>query len=362
MLGNQWFESLAFLTAIPTYLIAAIGVASGILLVRLLEKRLIARWKKAAVASPGTLDDMVVDVLDRALLPLVYYGVIALGLLYLELPAWVGRTIKFIGLALVAFYGARVATTVISHAVNRAPSGGTSDIRRVRVAVPIVQVAVWGLAFIFLLDNLGVQIGAVVAGLGIGGIAVALGAQAILGDLFSYVAIVFDRPFSIGDFIVVDTFMGTVEHIGIKTTRVRSVTGELIVFGNSNLVGARIRNFRSLYRRRVVFSFGVAYHTPIPTIEKIPTVVREILASLPSITVDRIHFHAFGPSSLDFEVVYFVDNPDYNLYMDLQQSMNLELKRRFEQMGIEFAAPARPATSPAPAFPTDRTPPPLSRP
>jgi small-conductance mechanosensitive channel len=351
MLGTAWLEWLAYLTEIPTFLFVALAVACGLLLVRLAERRLIARWKRAAAASPGTGDDMVVDVLDRALLPLIYYGVLALGALYLELPLWLERTVKFVGLALVAFYGARVATTLIAHAVNCAPVGGTTDLHRVRVAVPIVQVAVWGLALIFLLDNLGVQIGAVVAGLGIGGIAVALAAQAILGDLFAYVAIVFDRPFSIGDFIVVDTFMGTVEHIGIKTTRVRSASGELIIFGNSNLASSRVRNFRSMYRRRVVFNFGIIYQTPPATVEKLPDVVREILAALPSITVDRVHFLAFGPASLDFEAVYFVESPDHTLYLDLQQTANLQIMRRFEEMGVEFAAPARPATPAGPVKP-----------
>jgi small-conductance mechanosensitive channel len=352
MFGKAWLEWLAIFAEVPSYLIAALAVSCGILLVRLAERRVIARWKRSAAATPGTGDDVLVDVLERALLPLIYYGVVALGVVYLDLPLWVERTVKFIGLALVAFYGARVATTLIAHAVNRAPPGGTTDLHRMRVAVPIAQVLIWGLALIFLLDNLGVQIGAVVAGLGIGGIAVALAAQAILGDLFAYVAIVFDQPFSIGDYIVVDNFTGTVEHIGIKTTRVRSSSGELIIFGNSNLASARIRNFRSMYRRRVVFTFGIIYQTPTATLEQIPGVVREILSALPSITVDRVHFQAFGPASLDFEVVYYVENPDLGLYMDLQQSINLSIKRKLEDMGVDFAAPARPATPPAPVKPT----------
>jgi small-conductance mechanosensitive channel len=355
MLGKVWLEWMAILSNVPRILVAAGGVAIGILLVRLLEKRLVVRLRRAAAGRPGTLDDLLVDVLDRALVPLAYYGVVALGLLYLDLPGWGMRAVQIVGIALVAFHGARVAITVVAHAVTRAPLGVAVDQRRVQVAVPIVQVAIWVLALVFLLDNLGVQVSAVIAGLGIGGIAVALAGQAILGDLFSYVAIVFDRPFSIGDFIVVDTFMGTVEHIGLKTTRVRSISGELIVFGNSNLVSARIRNFRSLERRRVVVGFGVAYQTPNPSLERIPEVVREILAALPTVTLDRVHFQGFSPASLDFEVVYFVDSPDHHLYLDRQQSINLELKRRLEQMGIELAAPARPAPQPpAPAAPPAR--------
>jgi small-conductance mechanosensitive channel len=354
MQGNAWLEWAAILADVPTYLLVALAVSVTILLVRMAEKRFVARWKRAAAATPGTLDDVVVDVLDRSLLPLIYYGVFALGILYLELPAWVPRTVQVVGVALVAFYGARVATTVLAHAVNRGPAKG--DVNRVRVAVPIIQVLVWGLALVFLLDNLGVQIGAVIAGLGIGGIAVALAAQAILGDLFSYVAIVFDRPFSIGDYIVVDTFSGTVEHIGIKTTRVRSSTGELIVFGNSNLLAARLRNFRSMYRRRVLFTFGLSYQTPTDTLEKVPDLVRSLMTGMPSVTLDRVHLHALAKESVDFEVVYYIENQDYNLFMDVQQTINLQLKRTFEKLGVELAAPARTTTPAAPALSSEPTP------
>jgi small-conductance mechanosensitive channel len=354
MQGYAWLEGLAVLAEVPTYLLVALAVSVAILLVRLAEKRFIARWKRRAAATPGTLDDVIVDVLDRSLLPLIYFGLFALGIVYLDLPAWVARTVQLVGVALIAFYGARVSTTVLAHAVNRGPAKG--DVNRVRVAVPIIQVAVWGLALVFLLDNLGVQIGAVIAGLGIGGIAVALAAQAILGDLFSYVAIVFDRPFSIGDYIVVDAFSGTVEHIGIKTTRVRSSTGELIVFGNSNLLAARLRNFRSMYRRRVLFTFGVAYQTSTDTLEKIPDLVRALVRGMPSVTLDRVHLQALGPASVDFEVVYYVENPEYHFFMDVQQTINLQLKRSLEKLGAEFAAPARPSTPAAPTTSIEPTP------
>jgi small-conductance mechanosensitive channel len=358
MAGNSWLESMSFVTTIPMYFVVALGVASGILLVRLLEKRFISRWKKNAAQSSGTFDDILVEVVDRALVPLIYYGVFAVGLAYLELPEWVGRTVKFVGLALVAFYGARVATTVIAHAVNRRSAAVSNDVQRMRVVVPILQVAIWGMALVFLLDNLGVQVSAVITGLGIGGIAVALAAQAILGDLFSYVAIVFDRPFSIGDFIVVDSFMGTVEHIGIKTTRVRSQSGELMVFPNSNLTSARVRNFQSLYRRRVTFTFGVSAQTRSELLEQIPQTVREILGGVADVTLDRVHLVAFGPGSLDFEVVYFVEGPDYHLYVDRQQAINLQLLRRFSQMGIELAGAARATTPTAPVLPGPPGPPP----
>jgi small-conductance mechanosensitive channel len=205
----------------------------------------------------------------------------------------------------------------------------------------IVSFFIWVLGFIFLLDNLGFEITAVIAGLGIGGIAIALAAQAILGDLFSYFVIFFDRPFEIGDFIVIGEFRGNIEHIGIKTTRVRSLSGEQLVFGNSDLTNSRIQNFKRMDRRRVVFKLGVTYQTPAEKIEEAIKIVEQIIIDHPDVTYDRGHFAAFGPFSLDLEFVYFVLSNDYNQYMDIQQDVNFEVLREFEKRGIDFAYPTQ---------------------
>ena len=188
----------------------------------------------------------------------------------------------------------------------------------------------------------GSRFSTVLAGLGIGGIAVALAAQAVLGDLFRLLR---DRvrssPFAIGDFIIVDTFKGTVERIGIKTTRVRSLDGELIVFGNANLLANRIRNFRPMERRRVEFRFGLDYQSPAHEVAGVPAIVKEIVALREGVTFERAHFKRFGESSLEFEVVYWVLDPDFNRYMDIQQAINLALKERLEARGLAFAFPTR---------------------
>ncbi len=191
------------------------------------------------------------------------------------------------------------------------------------------------------LDNLGVNITTLVAGLGVGGIAIALAVQNILSDVFCSVAILVDKPFQVGDFIIVGDMMGTVEKIGIKTTRVRSLSGEQLVFSNADLVNSRIRNYKRMQERRVVFSFGVIYQTPADKLEHIPAMVKEIIESVDQARFDRTHFKQFGDSSLDFECVYYVLSRDYNLYMDIQQKINLELFTRFEKEGIEFAYPTR---------------------
>ena len=179
------------------------------------------------------------------------------------------------------------------------------------------------------------------AGLGIGGVAIALATQSILGDLFASLSIVLDRPFVVGDFIVVGDLMGTVEHVGLKTTRVRSLSGEQLVFSNADLLGSRIRNFKRMAERRIVFAVGVTYQTPAAKLDQIAGVLREIATAAPGVRFDRAHLRSFDDSAITFEVVYYVLDPDYNRYMDTQQRINLAIFRQFEAEGIEFAYPTR---------------------
>ncbi|MBZ0254689.1 mechanosensitive ion channel family protein, partial [bacterium] len=180
-----------------------------------------------------------------------------------------------------------------------------------------------------------------VTGLGIGGIAIALAVQKVLGDLFASLSIVLDKPFVNGDFVIFDTVLGSIEHIGIKSTRIRSLTGEQIVCSNSDLLNTRIRNFKRMHERRVVFALGVTYQTPADKLEKIPGYIREIIESKDTVRFDRSHFKSYGDFSLNYEIVYYVLSPDYLVYMDIQQAINLEIYRKFEQEGIEFAYPTQ---------------------
>jgi small-conductance mechanosensitive channel len=191
------------------------------------------------------------------------------------------------------------------------------------------------------LDNVGIDVTALVAGLGVGGIAVALAVQNVLGDLFASLSIALDKPFTLGDFLIIDDYMGSVEHIGLKTTRIRSLSGEQLVFSNTDLLKSRIKNYGRMFERRVVFKIGVTYQTPRDKIELIPTIIREAIESQEPVRFDRSHFQAYGDFSLLFETVYYVLKPDYNLYMDIQQAINLEIHRRFEQESIEFAYPTQ---------------------
>lgn len=205
----------------------------------------------------------------------------------------------------------------------------------------LLRLVVWAAVLLVLLDNLGINITTLIAGLGVGGIAVALAAQNVLGDLLSSLSIVFDKPFVVGDFIVVGDCMGSVEYVGLKTTRLRSLSGEQVVFSNTDLLNSRIRNYGRMYERRVVSSIGVTYQTPVAKLRRIPEIIREIVEGQDKVRFDRAHFQAFGDSALAFEIVYYVLTPDYNYYMDVQQSINLALFERLAEEGVEFAYPTQ---------------------
>lgn len=200
---------------------------------------------------------------------------------------------------------------------------------------------IWCMVLLLALDNIGVNITALVAGLGVGGIAVALAMQTILGDLFSSLSIVLDKPFVIGDFLIVDELLGTVEYVGLKTTRLRSLSGEQLVFSNSDLLNSRIRNFGRMYERRVPFTIGVTYQTPRSKLEIIPQIIRDAVDAQQNTRMDRSNFKAHGDFALLFESVYYVKVPDYNEYMNIQEAINLFIHQRFEEEGIEFAYPTQ---------------------
>jgi small-conductance mechanosensitive channel len=204
-----------------------------------------------------------------------------------------------------------------------------------------VKFALWVVAILFILSNLGINITSFIAGLGIGGVAIAFALQNILSDLFSSFAIYFDKPFVVGDYIVFGDQKGTVEKIGIKTTRLRSLFGEEIIVSNKDLTSSIVQNFRKMKERRVVFNFGVTYDTPTEKLREIPQIIKKIIEEFEIARLDRVHFKKFSDFSLDFEVSYYLSTPDYNKYMDVQQEINLKIMDVFNEKKIEFAFPTQ---------------------
>jgi small-conductance mechanosensitive channel len=238
-------------------------------------------------------------------------------------------------------WGNVVIAHLLEHRVQRLREEDPAGATTLTALTVLARIGLWAALLLLALDNVGIDITALVAGLGIGGVAIALATQNILGDLFASLSIVLDKPFVVGDFIIVGDLLGTVEHVGLKTTRVRSLSGEQLVFSNADLLDSRIRNFKRMTERRVVFNLGVTYQTPEERLAAIPGLLRGIITSEPGVRFDRAHFKDYGDSALTFEVVYFVLDPDYNTYMDTQERINFAIFRRFAGDGIDFAYPTR---------------------
>lgn len=314
-------------------------------IVALIRYLVVRRLTRLALQSETIVDDVVVRLIQRIMPWLIAVIVLALGLRALDLPPKLSRGLALTALAAAFFqvgcWGETLLRVLITRSV--ALSGQTSaDNSPARRAVLFVgRWLLWSLILVLLLENAGVDLSALLAGLGIGGIAVALAVQNILGDLFCFAAIVFDKPFEQGDFLVVGEQRGTVEKIGIRTTRVRSLDGEQLVFANNDLVSSRIRNFKRMQERRVVFQLGVIYETAPEKLRRIPQLIASIINEIPGTRFDRAHFAGFGDFSLNFEIVYYVLDSDYNRYMDIQQTINLALCERLALDGIEFAYPSQ---------------------
>lgn len=265
-----------------------------------------------------------------------------LGSLPLGLKAEPRNTVMIVALVLQgAIWGSALLGFVVSQYVRRQMERDAAVATTVSMIGFLGKLVLWSLALLLILQNAGIDVTALVAGLGIGGIAIALAAQNVLGDLFASLSIVLDKPFVLGDFIIVDQHMGTVEHIGVKTTRLRSLSGEQLIFSNADLLKSRISNYKRMRERRVVFTVGVTYETPLEKLSALSAALGDIVRAQGRVRLDRAHFKSFGDSALVFEVVYYVLDADYNVYMDVQQAINLALVEHFQRQGIEFAYPTQ---------------------
>ena len=326
------------------YLIAVGIFIVGIVLIKIFKTIVLYRLKKWADKTETTLDDFLIKGVEKSIVPLLYYGIFYVAVTSLILNPQFQKILQIVSLVILTFFIVRFVSSTIMFTLTyfiKKQERGDEKARQLRGMTVLINVFVWVIGIVFLMDNLGFNISAVVAGLGIGGIAIALAAQAILGDLFSYFVIFFDRPFEVGDFIIVGDKVGAVEYTGIKTTRIRALSGEQLVFSNTDLTNSRIHNYKKMERRRVVFKLGVIYQTTAEQLESIPKIVREIIESQQDVTFDRGHFATYADFSLNFEFVYYVTGADYNKYMDIQQSINMKIYRTFEEKGIEFAYPTQ---------------------
>jgi len=327
--------------------LVAVGGSAGLFIALIMVRRMaVGRLSRLAVATKRDLDNLVLAALQRTHAAFLLVIAAAIGARYLQLPDSIasGINVAFV-LAIVLQIGIWANNAFsfwLSKTIEARMQQDASTVTTITALGFVGKVALWSVVALLVLDNLGINITAIVAGLGIGGIALALATQRVLGDVLASLSIVLDKPFALGDFIVVQGDMGTVEHIGLKTTRIRSLSGEQIVVSNSDLLESRIQNFKRMEERRVVFGIGVTHDTTYDQLSRINAMVKSIVESQPSVRFDRAHFKQYSLSALEFEVVYYVLSADFNTHMDIQHAINLELYRQFEETGIRFAGATAP--------------------
>ena len=328
------------------YLTSA-GVFVGVLLVLPIARAIILRRLKAfSERTANDLDDLLHDLLRRVVGPVVYlFTALYFGTLVLTLPESLGLLVQSLLVIVLAIKVAQVLQGLAAYGIRKwteqTAKEDPASAAMLKNVTWVVQLMIWAATVLFIFDNLGINITAFVASLGIGGVAVALAAQSVLGDAFSSFAIFLDKPFQVGDFIIVGDLLGTVEQVGFKTTRICSLGGEQLIFSNSDLTSSRIKNYKRMRERRVVFSLGVIYQTPLEKVKALPPMIKRVVDEHEYARFDRAHFKSFGDFALIYEVVYYVLRPDYNTYMDVQQSMNFRLMEEFEKARLEFAYPTQ---------------------
>jgi small-conductance mechanosensitive channel len=326
--------------------VVSVGILIGLSCILMLGKYLtIHRFQALAKKTANDFDDLIVDLLSRIGPPTVVVISLYFSTFPLELAANVRSLVNYVVVVILTIRAVLLAQDFVAYVVDRSyrkarpdDLGADTAVRNINL---VLRWGIWALGAVFVLDNLGINISALVAGLGISGIAVALAAQAVLGDALSAVSIFLDKPFQVGDFIIVGDLLGTVEHVGLKTTRIRSLHGEQLIFSNSDLTSSRIRNYKRMQTRRIAFEIGATYQTTAAQVRKIPELVKAVCKKIEGIKLDRVHFKSYGDFALIYEIVFYVLSPDYNFYMDKQQEINFALKDEFEREGIEFAYPTQ---------------------
>ena len=338
-LGRTYFDN-----SVQDYIIALTIFLVSVLVIRLLKGILVNKLQKWSDRTKSTFDDLIVHTVSRFGIPALNFVALYFAIFSLDLSPKLERVLEVATASVVAFFLIRLLASVVRYFLEgyvRRQEHGEEKVKQVQGIILIITVIIWCLGLLILFSNLGYDVTAIVAGLGVGGIAVALAAQNIISDLFNYLVIYFDKPFEVGDFIIVGEKLGTVNHIGIKTTRVKSLSGEQLVFSNSDLTNSRIHNYKRMQTRRIVFTFRVTYQTDIEKVREIPEIVRDIIKNQERTILDRVHLRSFDESCMTYEAVHIVQSADYNVYMDIQQEINLGILEAFRQRGIEFAYPTR---------------------
>ncbi len=341
---NSFFKTMFWGNTVLDYLIALGGIVLAFFIVKLIRNVVVQKLKQLTAKTNTIADDLLIGALEKFLVPFVYilanYAIIR----QLHLSEKLQQVLHVALVVVITFYSIRLINFLIHAGVQLYMQQKNEPVERIKQLngiLLVVKAIVWLGGIIILVDNLGYDMTTLIAGLGVGGIAIALAAQNILGDLFSYLVIFFDKPFEVGDFIIMNGHAGSVEKIGIKTSHVRSPDGQQLVMPNAELVKSVINNFKRLERRRVLIQIGVVYYTKAEKLRKIPSIIEAVITQQEMAEFDRAHLKTFGDFSLNFEVAYFVLSSDFKVYMDTNHEICLQIFERFEAEGIEFAFPTQ---------------------
>ncbi len=346
-MNKEYFEQILSLSVlgndIKSYLIAALVLAGIFIFFKFLFMLVFKRLEDYAKHTKTDVDDAVVNLLEQNRW-MVFF---VLAFLYIDIALTLPEGVEIIIRAFFNISAVVLAVRVVNYWVEYFTEKIAHDKENpaeefsVRFISKSIKVLTWVFGLLFLISSFGYNISSLIAGLGIGGLAVALAVQNILADLISCISIYLDKPFQVGDYIVVDTQMGTVKSIGIKTTRITSLQGEEIVMSNKRLTEIDINNYGKMKKRRVIIPLGVTYKTTATKMKAIPKNLQKIVESVEDTTFDRAHFKMFGPHSKDFELVFFVESKDYYTYMDRLEAVNMKIQKYFEKNKIEFAYPTQ---------------------
>ncbi len=332
---------LVFLS--PETLTALVVFAVTLTVLWAIKRIALSRFKKIVHKIGGSVGDTVVHTVEQ--IGPLFYGAVAaaITLTFASLPPKATTILHNVILVILIIEATRITQRIVQFLLERrlVPLGERPNESILALLKISTKIVLWALAILLILSNLGIEVTALIASLGVGGIAVALAVQNILGDLFNSISLYVDRPFETGDFIVVGPHMGTVQRVGLKTTRILALSGEELVISNSELTAARIQNFKKMQERRVLFTFGLEYGTSTALLKRAKEIVAQSIQATEKTRLDRVHFKEFGDSALLFEVVYYVNSSDYNVHMDIRENLNLTIAEAFEREDIRMAFPTQ---------------------
>jgi small-conductance mechanosensitive channel len=326
---------------VKDYLIAFGAFLISVIILRIFKYFIIQKIKKIASKTKTEIDDFLIRMIDNIDWPFYFMLSLYIGFLFLKLPTVVTRGINYAAIIVVTFYVTKSIGKLIDIGKEKLIKRKKLDKSRGDLFAIISKIILWVIGGIFVISNLGFDVATLIAGLGIGGIAIGFALKNVLDDVFASFSIYLDEPFERGDFIIIGEDMGVVKKIGIKTTRIQTLEGQELIVSNKELTNTRINNYKKMRKRRAEFNFGVKYETPTKKLKKIPKWVTEIINNVEGTEADRVHFSEFGDYALNFSVVIYLDEPDYDFYMDVQQEINLKIKEKFEKNDIEFAYPTQ---------------------